>query len=51
MSGCLRRWEKLLHQAALVLLQGFDLRRLRGDPGVDGGEAVGDAVLLIFLWT
>lgn len=40
-----RDWEKLLHQAFLVGLQGFELSRLGGDQGVEAGEAVGDALL------
>ena len=46
MSGHLWRGEQLLHQAALVGAQGVEFLRLRGDPGVKGGETVGDCVLL-----
>ena len=38
--------EKLLHEAALVLLQGFDALLLRGYQLVDGSEARGDLLLL-----
>jgi hypothetical protein len=37
-----RRWEKLLHQPLVVLLQQFDLLSLGADQVVKGREAVGD---------
>jgi len=39
----------LLHQAVLVGAQGVELGHLSGDPGIEGGEAVSDAVLLFLL--
>ena len=46
MSGYLRRGEKLLHQAALVDAEGVEFARLRGDAGIEDGEARGDLLLL-----
>ena len=50
MSGRLRGWEKLLHQPFLVGLEGFVLLGVRGDEGVEAGEAVGDALLFGKRW-
>jgi len=38
-------WEKLLHQALFVLLEGFDLFALRPDQIIQRGEAIGDFLL------
>ncbi len=46
-DSILRRWEKLLHQAFFVGLEGVELLGLGGDEIVEGGEAVGDALLLV----
>jgi hypothetical protein len=51
MCGCrsclnlLRGWEKLLHQAVLVGLEGFVLLGFGGDQGVEAAQARGDALL------
>jgi hypothetical protein len=42
----LRGWEKLLHQAFLVGLEGFVLSGFGGDQGVEAAQARGDALLL-----
>ena len=39
------RWEKLLHQAFFVGLEGAELLDLGGDEVVEAGEARGDALL------
>lgn len=44
-----RGWEKLLHQAFLVGLEGFVLLRLGGDQGVEARKALGDALLFVFI--
>ena len=41
----LRGWEKLLHQAFLVGLEGFVLLGFGGDQGVEAAQARGDALL------
>ena len=41
----LRGWEKLLHQALLVGLEGFVLLGFGGDQGVEAAQARGDALL------
>ena len=38
-------WEKLLHQAFLVDLEGFVLLGFGGDQGVEAAQARGDAFL------
>ena len=45
-STTLRRWEELLHQGFFVGLEGGKFFGFGGDPGVEGAEAVGDALLL-----
>lgn len=46
----LRRWEKLLHQAFLVGLEGFELLGFGGDQGVEAAQARGDAFLFFKIW-
>jgi hypothetical protein len=43
--ACLRGGEKLLHQAFLVGLEGFELLAFGGDQGVEAAQARGDALL------
>ena len=50
-STILPRREQLLHQALLVRLEGRELVGFGADPGVEGGEAVGDSLLLARFWT
>ena len=42
--------KQLLHQAALVGLEGVELLGFSGDQGVEAAQARGDAVLLGKLW-
>lgn len=39
-------WKQLLHQPLLVGFQGVEFFRFSGDLGVEGGEAVGNLLLL-----